>query len=161
MRRFEMDHSTRFSFFAFLTIYLRVAGWVMVGSTILALVAAQLHLPDAAVWLAAAAVTALLFNVRITWCYEMYLHSKYPLNVPPIVVKKQPWPEGVEFPVGVTGGPVQDTSTVRDRPGYEAQYVGPSNYTTIHYAITNLLAIVTLSTFAWGLVTMILGISER
>jgi len=130
MRRFEMDHSTRFSFFAFHMIYTRIAGYMCIGAVVMALTAAQLKLFWPAVCLTAAAVMSLSFTVWITWCYERYLHSKYPLNPP------------MPMPLGTS-------------------YVGPSNYTTIPYAITNLLAIVTLSTFAWGLVTMILGIWER
>jgi hypothetical protein len=83
VKRYEFDHSTRFSFYAHLSIYLRLAGWVWVMSVVLALVSAHLHLYEA-VEFALAAITALGFNVWVTWCYEMYLHSKYPLNPPPM-----------------------------------------------------------------------------
>ena len=90
MKRYEFDHSTRFSFYAHLSIYLRLAGWVWVMSVILALVSAHLHLYEA-VEFALAAIAALGFNVWVTWCYEMYLHSKYPLNPP------TPMPSGTQY----------------------------------------------------------------
>jgi hypothetical protein len=134
MRCYELDHSTRFSFYASLSIYLRVAGYVCTGSTILALIAAYLHLPDAAGWLAAAAITSLLFTVWISWCYEMYLHSKYPLNKP------TPPPAGVPT-----------TYEERER----MTYVGPSNYTTAHYAVTEVLAVLALFSFIVGLIMLV------
>ena len=78
----------------------------------------------------AGSVYAFVFNVWVTWCYEGYLHSKYPKNNIPIMPGM--YKPGDAVPV----------------------LVGPSNYTAPKYSITMALGLSSVVLFVSGIIVL-------
>lgn len=129
--RWEMDWSTTPGSFAYLQSYYTYSFSVIFWSGIsLSLYIATIYRQEPAGILALSALYALAFNLWVTYCYEGYLHSKYPKIPPP------PPPSQV------------DGCSVRYIT--ESTYIGPSNYTATKYAATLSLAFSSVILFIIG-----------
>jgi len=81
-KRFEMDNGMGVgSFFAVFAIYRRLSYVIFTVGFAIAVFAADKKWPPATILSGAAALYAFLFNFWMVYCYESYLHSKYPRNI--------------------------------------------------------------------------------
>jgi energy-coupling factor transporter transmembrane protein EcfT len=138
VQRFEFDYFERFSFFAIHALYHKLI--VLIIAISLSLLAFRLATDPLAIILLLSSITlAILFEAWMTYNYEGYLHSKYPLNLPVEIERMQK---------------VVDSSSVGI--GSKYNYTGPTNYTTIAYATTIILGLSTIVAFVMGMLRLAL-----
>jgi len=76
-RCFEMDAHARYSFYAILALYRRLSFTLFGVGVLVGLESAYLRLVTVTIATLSAAIYSLLFQVWLTWCYELYLHQRY------------------------------------------------------------------------------------
>jgi hypothetical protein len=139
-KRYEMDCGLgNGSFFGIFTIYRHLALITFAVALLFAIKSAEHGWPPATIVCGAAALYDILFIAWTAYCYEGYLHSKYPKNPP-------------------MGTPPELQAAFMTG---KAQYVGPTNYSAPKYALTLTLGFSSLALFVIGVILFLATVMGR